>query len=313
MAIPSRRPIEIHGHRGARGLVPENTMASFEHAFATGVQSVELDVGCTIDDELVIFHDFTLNPDLVRNASGQFLERRDITLRSCTLTQLQQYDVGQMRPDSDYAARFPSQVPLEHARIPTLKEVIEWLGTLPGNPYLTIEIKSTPDDTSLCVPPSLAARRLVDLLEQLAVPVERDLITSFDWRVLACVQELEPELRTSYLTVQQPGDDTIGTTRDGASEWTGDLVSRDYDGRVAAMVNDAGGNGWSPYYKDINAELVEDAHAQGLMVSVWTVNEPDDIDRMIACGVDVIITDYPQRVRDRLHAQGLELPPPLTA
>src|SRR5690606_25968028 len=112
------------GHRGARGLAPENTIPAFAAALSIGVTTLELDVGATRDDVLVVSHDRRLNPDLTRDAAGKFLESPGPPIRSLTLAELALYDVGALKPGTRYAAEFRSQVPAPGTRIPTLAEVI---------------------------------------------------------------------------------------------------------------------------------------------------------------------------------------------
>src|SRR5512139_1706868 len=100
---------DLQGHRGARGLLPENTLPAFAQALAIGVTTLELDTAITKDGVVVVSHDATLNPDITRGADGQWLKRDDIVIHTLTWAELQQYDVGRIRPLSVYARRFPEQ------------------------------------------------------------------------------------------------------------------------------------------------------------------------------------------------------------
>ena len=104
---------DLQGHSGARGLAPENTLAAFARALAIGVTTLELDLAMTRDDVLVISHDRRLNPDHTRGAHGAFLAREGPPIRTLTLAELQRYDVGRLKPGSDYAAAFPAQQPAD--------------------------------------------------------------------------------------------------------------------------------------------------------------------------------------------------------
>ncbi len=116
---------DLQGHRGARGLAPENTLAAFETALAIGVTTLELDLAMTKDDVLVVSHDRRLNPDHTRGPDKKFLDKDGPAIRSLTLTELQQYDVGALKPGSNYAKSFPEQKPVDGARIPRLTEVFD--------------------------------------------------------------------------------------------------------------------------------------------------------------------------------------------
>src|SRR5580692_9855265 len=112
-----RRTIDLQGHRGARGLFPENTLAGFAAALAIGVDSFELDVAVTADGVPVVSHDPALNPDIVRGPDGHWLTSRGPLIHTLSLAELEAFDVGRIRPGSAYAAEFPDQVPCDGARI----------------------------------------------------------------------------------------------------------------------------------------------------------------------------------------------------
>ena len=117
---------DLQGHRGARGLAPENTLPAFERALDLAVTTLELDTGITRDGVVVIHHDPTLNPAITRDASGQFLERRGPAIHSLSWAQLQSYDVGRLNPHSDYRKNYPDQQPVDGTRIPRLSDPVSY-------------------------------------------------------------------------------------------------------------------------------------------------------------------------------------------
>src|ERR1700724_4741896 len=121
----STRPasFDIRSHRGGRALRPENTLQSFANALSMGVDTLELDMGVTRDGVVVVSHERTLNPDLARAADGRYIDPPGTPYVKLTLAEVKSYDVGQIRPGSDYAARFPQQRVVPGTRIPTLAEV----------------------------------------------------------------------------------------------------------------------------------------------------------------------------------------------
>ena len=131
----------------------------------------------------------------------------------------------------------------------------------------------------------------------------RVMIQSFDWRTLRLVHELEPSIETVYLTSRGRGFDTL----DGGL-WTAGLLLRDHPS-VGHMVKAAGGTTWAPNYNNLTLEALKGAQQLGLKVIPWTVNAPADIDRLIGWGVDGIISDYPNRVREAMQKRGMALPP----
>ena len=115
--------LDIEAHRGGRALRPENTLQSFANALSMGVDTLELDMGVTKDGVVVVSHERGLNPDLARAEDGRYVPAPGTPFVKLTLAQVKTYDVGQIRPGSEYAARFPEQVAVPGTRIPTLAEV----------------------------------------------------------------------------------------------------------------------------------------------------------------------------------------------
>lgn len=299
--------LDLQGHRGARGLQPENTLPAFAQALSIGVTTLELDTAVTQDGVVVVGHDATLNPDITRGLDGQWLTRDDIAIHSLTFAQLQQYDVGRIRPRSAYALRFSTQQPVDGTRMPQLVDVFA-LARRAGNHTVrfNIETKISPEQPQHTLPPAEFVRGLIALVR--AEKLEsRVTIQSFDWRTLQVVQQEAPQIATVYLTAQQPWLDNIraGST---ASPWTAGFNVSRYSGSVPKLIKAAGGAVWSPYFGDVTRETVREAQQAGLKVVVWTVNEPHDITRMIDFGVDGIISDYPDRLRRIAAERGLPLP-----
>ena len=114
---------DLQGHRGARGTAPENTLPGFAAALAAGVDTLELDAGVTRDGVVVIHHDRRLNPDIARGPDGRWIEAPGPLLRQLDFKELRRYDVGRLRPGSEYAALFPEQAPADGSRVPSLAEL----------------------------------------------------------------------------------------------------------------------------------------------------------------------------------------------
>ena len=134
-------------------------------------------------------------------------------------------------------------------------------------------------------------------------------IQSFDWRTLQEAQRQAPNVPTSYLTVQQDWFDNIHAGKPGPSAWTAGFDIDRFEGNIPQMINAAGGNIWSPYFREVTAEKVKQAHDLGLEVKVWTVNEAEQMEILINMGVDGIITDFPDRLREVMQKLGLPTPP----
>jgi glycerophosphoryl diester phosphodiesterase len=298
---------DLQGHRGARGLAPENTLHAFAVALSVGVSTLELDVGITADGVVVVHHDRAINPALTRGADGRWLQAPAPLLRTLDFSDLRQLDVGRIDPASSYARNFTQQQPQDGARIPTLRSVFEHVRNI-GAQHVRFNIETklsplAPDET--VAPQRFAQAVLAEV--QAAGMTARVSIQSFDWRSLRAVQQLAPEVPTVCLTAQAPRFDTLG---DGA--WTAGLRRADYPS-VPHLVQAAGCKAWSPRAADLTQADVANGHALGLRVLPWTVNQADEMDRLIAWGVDGLITDHPERGRDRMQAAGLALPPRVEA
>lgn len=270
----------LQGHRGARGLFPENTMAGFKAAIALGVDAIELDVGLTSDGVAVVSHDLTLNPDIARNGNGAWLAARGGAVRDHTWASLQAYDVGRLRPGSAYAAQFPDQRPSDGARIPTLREA---LGVGPDVRF-TIELKTDPRYPALSPDPRDVAEAVLAVIDTAGVAA-RICVESFDWRGLRHIRSVRPDIPLSWLTRAE--------TEDAAALWWDGPTPGDFGGSVPRAVAAEGGPIWAPDYTDLTQDKLDEAHALGLMVLTWTVNDAPAMRRLADWGVDGLITDRP--------------------
>jgi glycerophosphoryl diester phosphodiesterase len=297
-------PFDLQGHRGARGLAPENTLAAFATALEVGVTTLELDTVVTHDGVVVISHDARLNPDLTRDADGRYLEQAGPAIRSLTLAQLQSFDVGRLREGSRYAQNHPEQRAVDGQRIPTLAQLFELVAARGDRDVrFNIETKLSPLVPELAPDPEAFVRALLAIVDRHGMH-SRVSLQSFDWRTLAVAQRLASDIPTVYLTSQQPWGNNVADPR-----WTAGWKLAEH-GSVPKMVKAAGGAVWSPYFGDVNAELVQQAQALGLKVVVWTVNDPAQIERMLDWRVDGIISDRPDRVRAVMAARRMQLPEP---
>ena len=301
LGLVTDRTLEIQGHRGARGLLPENTIPAFERAVELGVDVLELDVGVTRDGVPVVHHDRALDPDRTRNAAGEWLTSPGPFLNTLDLAALSRFDVGRAAPGGNIAQRFPAQAPRDGTRIPALAEVLA-LGKRPGAGAIrfNIETKVTPLAPEETVGPEEFARTVVAVLRTEGM-LERANLQSFDWRVLHEARRLAPDLSTVCLTAEQRWHDNVLRDRPGPSPWTAGLDIETFDGSVPRMVKAAGCVVWSPYYRDLTQKALVEAHALGLRVVVWTVNEVDEMLALARLGVDGIITDYPDRAVEVLE------------
>jgi glycerophosphoryl diester phosphodiesterase len=279
---------EIHGHRGARALRPENTLPGLAYALAIGVDAVEFDVTLTADDGLILAHDLTVD-DVV--FSGPLVGRR---WRSLTLAEVATLDAGGRHPLTPYEETF---VAVPGTAVPTLDQVCALAG--PSGVTLSVELKTRPSwpdtDVRLLVSSALAVLDAHDCTGQARM-------LGFDWRVLRYAAELSPAMPRVALV--EPF-----TWADG-SQWLAGLDPASYDpstGFVAAA-RDAGAGFVSPWDGLTSPSVVTAAHEAGLGIIVWTVNDTDAMTTLAKLGADGLVTDRPDLMRDVLALHGFPLP-----
>lgn len=305
MTSPASQALDIQGHRGARGLAPENTLPAFARALEIGVSTLELDAAITRDGVVVVSHDSALNPDLTRGPDGKWLPQAGPAIWSLSYSELQRYDVGRLNPSNAYAQRWPEQRAADGTRIPRLADVfmvVRKSGN--GSVRFNIETKISPLKPQATTGPEDFARKLIAAVRDAGME-RRTTVQSFDWRTLAVVQKEAPEIPTVYLTSLSGSAANVRT--DGDSPWTAGIQFRDH-GSVPRMVKAAGGAAWSPNYVDLTREALREAQALGVKVIPWTVNEPADMRRLIEWGVNGLISDRPDLLRQAAAEAKIPLP-----
>ena len=278
-----------------------------------GVTTLELDLAMTKDGVLVVSHDPFINPDLARGPDGQFLAAPGPAIRALTLAELQRYDVGRLKPGSRYAANFPEQRPLDGARIPTLAAVFD-LVRRSGAEHVrfNIETKLTPTGGEAAPDPETFASAVATEVRRTGLAA-RVSVQSFDWRTLAVLRRIAPEIERVCLTVEGRAGDTLQRGRAGPSPWTAGLDIDELGGSAPRLVATAGCAVWSPFFRNLTAPALAESKAQGLKTIPWTVNERADMANLMALGVDGIITDYPDRLRALMAEKGMPVPPVVPA
>lgn len=301
---------DLQGHRGARGLAPENTLIGFAKALSIGVSTLELDTAITRDGVVVISHDPRLNPDITRDARGNWITPPFLPISTLAYADLQRYDVGRIKPGTNYAQRYPFQRGRDKTRIPRLSDLFALAQKLGAHDVrFNIETKIFPDEPALTVGAEEFARALIAEIHAAGVTA-RSTIQSFDWRTLAVVQREAPQIATAYLTAQQPWMDNIRADKGGESPWTAG-VQFAKEKSIPRMVHAAGGRIWSPHYADLTRVDLSEARQLGLKTIPWTVNTRPDIERLIDWGVDGLISDYPDLLRTIALEKKLSAPLPV--
>jgi len=300
------RHFAVIGHRGARAVAPENTLAGLRAALECGVAGIEVDVAMTSDGVCVLHHDPGLHPDIAREPDhGWVTEPRRIA--SLTLGEVHRLDVGRLRPGSVEAGRWPHQVAIDGTRIPTFDEacaLVVQAGTPPVE--LIVEIKTFPDRPEATHPFERILDEVVTVLGRHGL-ASSAMVESFDWRVPILLASRAPGIRRGFLTSAGAGGNL---TREATPVWTAGFDPARFAGSVAKAVAAAGGQVLAADHRELDRGLVEDAREAGLELLTWTVNDSGELERLLDLGVTRVITDDPVALRGCAEAKGWSVPMP---
>lgn len=274
--------LDVQGHRGARGRRPENTWPAFQYALEQGVPTLELDVVISADGQVVVSHEPWMNAAICTAPDGTPIpegEGQQHNLYRMTYDEIAAYDCGQRQHPA-----FPEQVP-ELASKPLLRDVIARAEAFVRDTgrdavFYNIETKSRPAwEGRFHPPPDVFAQHLIDVVEAAGVS-PRTTVQSFDPRTLRYTRHAAPGLRLALLVAQE-GDAGLAEN----------LTTLGFVPHI-----------YSPDHQLVSPALVDTAHARGMQVIPWTVNDVVAMRRLVNWGVDGFITDYPDRGM-RLHTE----------
>ncbi len=266
---------DLQGHRGARGLMPENTVPSFKKALDLGVKTLEMDAVVSKDHQLILSHEPFFSATICLDAQGDSIpegSERKYNIYQLTAEEIEAYDCGSLAHPG-----FPEQARLALAKprlITAIQETEAYirqnqLGTI----YYNIETKSSPEGDSVYHPaPEVFVRLLKEAIDSLEIR-DRVFIQSFDPRTLQAMHTLDPDLPLVLLL--------------------GDAKLLEKGVRSLGFIPQV----YSPNYENLDRGLVQKAHKMGMKVIPWTVNQAEDMGRMLRLKVDGLITDYPDRFR----------------
>ena len=313
-------PFDLQAHRGGIGLTVENTLASFDKAIRLGVSTLELDVQITQDGQAVVTHDRKVNGDKCQDTAPATADDPEYPyvgkyINTLSLAQVRTLDCG-----SKTLPQFPQQQASPGERMPLLSEVFDLVNAYDAHDLmLNVETKveaGTPNETA----PREEFVQVVDQEIRAADIAPQVTIQSFDWGALMRMKQVDPRLplvaldNYNFLQVGQPG----------ASPWLGGIDIDDYDGDPVKAIHSFGASAWSPvhgspqngtvtdsdYQPYVTKAKVAEAHRYGLTVIPWTVDDQPTMNKLIDDGVDGLITDYPDRLREVLADRGFALPRP---
>ncbi|PIB09188.1 glycerophosphodiester phosphodiesterase [Streptomyces sp. HG99] len=313
------RGFDLQAHRGGLGLVVESTPASFSNALRTGVSTLELDIQITEDHQAVVTHDRKISgakcqdtgPVTANDPEYPYVGKYIVNL---TLAQVRTLDCG-----TQTLPQYPGQRPSPGARMPLLTEVFDLVKQYKADKvWMNIETKveaGAPQETA----PREEFVQIVSRQVRESGLASQVSIQSFDWGALMRMREVAPELPIVALT---NGQQFLQVGQPGASPWLGGIDIDDFGGDLVAATKSFDADAISPvhgypqngqvtdpgYVPYTTRKLVDDAHRAGLKVIPWTVDDQPTMNKLIDDGVDGIITDYPDRLREVMEQRGLKLP-----
>jgi len=271
MTDKSKKAIDVQGHRGCRGLMPENTIPAFRRAIDLGVTTLEMDLVISKDEQVIISHEPFFSHEIGISPNGEEITKdneKEHNIYQLTYDEIKMYDVGS-RPH----VRFTEQQKMEVHK-PSFRDMVNdieayVISQAKDKPYYNIEIKRRPDMDGIFHPAAEEfARLVVETVQELAIE-DRTYIQSFDIGSLRAVREIAPQIKLVYLIENQ---ESIA------------LNMRRLGFRPEV---------YSPFYKLITPAVTKYCQLQHIQLIPWTVNVEQDMVDMIDSGVDGIITDYP--------------------
>ena len=267
--------IDWQGHRGCRGIMPENSLPAFLKALEfPEVSTMELDIAISKDKKVIVTHEPWFNHAISTKPNGEAVteaEEKDLKVYGMTYEEIKQYDCG-----SRGNARFPDQNKMKVYK-PSLEDVVKQVDAAAEKmnrpkPNYDIEVKSEPSYYGVFTPqPEEYVRLVLEEVAALGIK-DRSNLQSFDINILHEIKKQSPSTIVSYLV----------ENKDSAEE---NLKKINFKPEI-----------YSPYFLFLNKEVIDMFHAKGIKVIPWTVNEVGDMKKLIEMGVDGIITDYPNRI-----------------
>ncbi|MDN5923887.1 MAG: hypothetical protein L0H70_02680 [Xanthomonadales bacterium] len=304
--------MQLIAHRGFAGLRVENTLAAFANAIELGAAGAELDVHLSRDGVVIVHHDDQLNRAYCRHSDGDWIAPAEAQpLADMTYAQMQTYTIGTVRPDSDYAHRFPRIEPAVNQHIPRLSDVIALAKARSSHFILVVEIKAAP--LAAANKPWLAlvdaTLAIIDAHDFAA----RTILCSFDWGALRYAKQCRPQLATWFTSSplswfahgQPPATDIPPNTHElsalraayasGDAPWFAGFAPQRYGGSRPRAVAAAGASAWFPFHRDFTAATAQQLATLGLSSAVWSSNlsERNEWQRLERVGVEYLCVDYP--------------------
>lgn len=277
------KELDLQGHRGARGLYPENTLPAFKAAMDLGMTTIELDTVLTKDKQLIIHHDDNLNPEICKWSNGDIV--KSLQVKNFTVSELKNLDCGSLKN-----SRFPEQTLVPGTKLSTLKEFFQFVKNYEKEKKITrpflynIETKLNEKDYTREEVLEYA-RVMANTIEE-ANAVKQATVQSFVLEVLPEIKKINPEIKTSALFAPSKFDYLLLSF--GFSSPGNSIIEKTKQIKAEII---------SPYYEYINPKFIHSCRESKIKVIPWTVNDKELMKKLMQIGVDGIISDYPDRLK----------------
>jgi glycerophosphoryl diester phosphodiesterase len=322
------REFDLQAHRGGLGLRPESTLSAFGNAMQLGVSTLELDVQITEDGVAVVTHDRQISPIKCQDTAPAFPGDPEYPyvgkyIKTLTLAQVKTLDCGTRRPTDPDDPFVETMEMVPHSKMPRLTEVFDLVKRYQADDVtLNVETKveaGAPEETA-------PRRQFVQVVAndvREAGMIDQVTIQSFDWGALMLMRKVEPRLPIIALTNR----DFLQCGQPGKSPWLGGIDADKYGCDLVRAADSFGADAISPvhgfpqngtvndsnYEPYVTSQMVDAAHAAGMKVIPWTIDDKPTMEKLIDDGVDGIITDYPDRLREVMAGRGFTLPEPIAS
>jgi len=299
--VTPRRPAVVASECGAARFAP-NTRAGFAYCLERGFDGIECDVHLAADGEVVVQHDYRLNPRLTRDRSGRWIDGPGEAVCRLTSAELAGFDVGRYRPDAKELAAYPHYTPRDGEPIPALRDLLALYRARNATAILWIELKTTPFQRDVSSDPTALARAVVDAVIEFGV-ARRTVLLAFEWDVLTIARRRCLDVELDFLTLHPRHVVALNRGAGVIDPYRlfGECDPRRFGDSVPAAVAAAGGDWWGPNVGDVSADDVAVAQAAGLRVNLWNVeSDAASIDAALALNADAITLSDPDRLAERL-------------
>lgn len=274
---------------------PQNTAAGFAYCLRQSFDGIEFDVHLSADGQVVVHHDYRLNPRIARDRSGVWVEAPAPPICGLTLGELHTYDVGRYRPGSAELEEYPEYQARDGEPIPSLGQLLRTYAEQNGTATLWIEIKTSPYQRNISSQPNALVRQVVEDVTSAGVQ-RRTVMLAFEWDTLRLARSLSREIETDFLTLNHSSVVALNRRTGPVDPYVlyGEFDPRRFGNSMPRAIKAAGGDWWGPYVHDIDAGDVAEAHQLGLRVNLWNVDSNDSaMSHALSLGADAITLSDP--------------------